>query len=164
MIEIIIAKTKSHFEIISQLAQTIWREHYTPIIGSKQVEYMLNKFQSVEAIADQVKHNSEYYSINYNKLLVGYICIKKENDSLFLSKIYVLSNYRGKGIGKTAMHFIESRAEALQCKSITLTVNKYNTNSIASYHKLGFKTIEELVIDIGNGFVMDDYKMKKMIN
>jgi hypothetical protein len=32
-----------------------------------------------------------------------------------------------------------------------------------AYQKIGFEIIEELVIDIGNGFIMDDYKMEKSI-
>lgn len=45
-------------------------------------------------------------------------------------------------------------------KAIKLTVNKYNTNTIKIYEKWGFKTVEAVVTDIGNNFVMDDYIMK----
>ena len=61
------------------------------------------------------------------------------------------------------MHFIEEQAKDLNCKIIYLTVNKYNTNSIMAYQKTGFVKTEELVIDIGNGYVMDDYRMEKLI-
>ena len=37
---------------ISALAGEIWREHYTPIIGAEQVEYMLAKFQTAERILE----------------------------------------------------------------------------------------------------------------
>jgi ribosomal protein S18 acetylase RimI-like enzyme len=162
MTVLIIAKTNSAIKLISKLAHIIWQEHYTTIIGSEQVEYMLNKFQTVETIKNQIEQNSEYYIISYNNNSVGYICIKKEEDTLFLSKIYVLNNYRRKGVGKTAMQFIEDRAKHLNCNSISLTVNRHNTNSISAYHKIGFKTIQELIIDIGNGFVMDDFKLRKV--
>ena len=44
-----------------------------------------------------------------------------------------------------------------------LHVNKYNTNSILAYKKMGFENTESSITDIGKGFVMDDYLMVKMI-
>ncbi len=163
MIEITLA-IPNDYKQIADLGFIIWNEHYAPIIGAEQVAYMLDKFQSEKAIQQQVKEGFEYYLITFETVPVGYICIKKKRDTLFLSKIYVLSNYRGKKIGKTAMQFVERRANTLHCKNIELTVNKYNVNSIKAYEKLGFKTVEALVMDIGNGFVMDDYRMVKPIN
>lgn len=163
MTEITLA-TPNDYKQIADLGFIIWNEHYTPIIGAEQVAYMLEKFQSEKAIQQQVEEGFEYYLITFEIVPVGYICIKKKRDALFLSKIYVLSNYRGKKIGKTAMQFVELRANTLHCNSIELTVNKYNVNSIKAYEKLGFKTVEALVMDIGNGFVMDDYRMVKPIN
>ena len=40
--------------------------------------------------------------------------------------------------------------------SIELNVNK-NNETTGIYEKLGFKRIRSEVIDIGKGFVMDDY-------
>ena len=163
MTEITIANTEYDFKLIAQLADITWREHYTPIIGLEQVEYMLTKFQSVNAISTQVDEGYQYFIINYEKTSVGYLLFIKEKNSLFLSKIYILSNYRGKKIGKAAMSFIEDRAEKLNCNKIKLTVNKNNSNSIAAYEKIGFIKKGAIVMDIGNGFVMDDYKMEKSI-
>ena len=44
--------------------------------------------------------------------------------------------------------------------SIRLTVNKYNKNTISAYNKWGFRTIDSVVTDIGEGFVMDDFIME----
>ena len=161
MTNLISASSESDIDSIVQLAHKIWHHHYEPIIGNNQVDYMLNKFQSAEAIKLQIDEGFEYYILRYHEEHVGYISIKKEDvDTLFLSKIYVLSNYRGKKIGKTAMTFIMDRAKSLGCTCIRLTVNKHNTNAIAAYERMGFKTIEALVIDIGEGYIMDDYKME----
>jgi len=43
------------------------------------------------------------------------------------------------------------------CSSIWLTVNRHNQQAIAVYEHLGMQRIQEQVIDIGNGFVMDDF-------
>ncbi|WP_223548520.1 GNAT family N-acetyltransferase [Aestuariivivens sp. NBU2969] len=157
------AKTEHDYQIVAKLADIIWREHYIPMVGKAQIDYMLEKFQSAKVIGEQSNQGYEYYLINFNTTPVGYISIKKEDDSLFLSKIYVLSNHRGKKIGKTALQFVEKKAKASRINNITLTVNKNNYNSILVYEKLGFKNIGPAVKDIGNGFIMDDYKMVKKL-
>ncbi|PIA80375.1 GNAT family N-acetyltransferase [Gaetbulibacter sp. 4G1] len=164
MIEITLAQTQPDYILIEELADVIWRKHYIPITGIGQVEHMLKKYQSAEAISKQVEDEGfEYFILRYDKTPVGYISIRKEEGKLFLSKIYVLSEYRGKKIGKTAMQFIEEKAKAYGLKTIMLTVNKNNTNSIKAYEKLGFINVCALVKDIGNGYVMDDYQMEKKV-
>jgi RimJ/RimL family protein N-acetyltransferase len=159
-----LAKHTQDFKVIANLAKEIWTEHYTPIIGRDQVAYMLDKFQSTEAIESQIVNNGYNYFIIYDEnTLVGYLSIKKEAHLLFLSKIYISKSFRGQGYGKIAMNFIEHQAKELNCNRIYLTVNKYNTNSIKAYEKIGYKKIEALVMDIGNGYVMDDFKMEKTL-
>ena len=161
MTTFLIANSNADFEQIATLGSIIWTEHYTPIIGSKQVTYMLDKFQSVSAVKKQIQEGTEYYIIKHQNSAVGYLSFYKKEDSLFLSKLYVLGTERGKGIGKAAMSFLEKKRVEIACKSISLTVNKYNTNSIKAYEKMGFEKIDSVVIAIGNGYVMDDYVMNK---
>tara|TARA_R110002049_G_scaffold304526_3_gene499867 strand:+ start:5334 stop:5858 length:525 start_codon:yes stop_codon:yes gene_type:complete len=163
MIAINQANKTCDFEVIERLADTIWRKHYIPIVGKPQIDYMLDKFQSVKAMEEQVATGYEYYTVFYEELPVGYMSVKPESEYFFLSKIYVLSAYRGKGIGKTMMLFIEEKAKTYNLNKIRLTVNKYNINSIKAYEKMGFKNVRELVQDIGNGFVMDDFELVKML-
>ena len=163
MINIKSANTTSDYQQIESLADTIWREHYIPIVGKPQIDYMLDKFQSLRAIQKQVEEGFEYFSLFYDETPVGYISIRQETNALFLSKIYVLSNYRGKKIGKAAMFFVEEKAKTYQLKNIRLTVNINNTIAIKAYEKLGFKNVGPIVADIGNGFIMDDFQMMKQI-
>lgn len=153
----------SDLEQIENMAITIWHEHYTPIIGKEQVIYMLDKFQSVIAMRDQIDMGYQYFIINFNDNPVGYLSFERRIDALFLSKIYLLKRKRGKGIGRTAMEFVISAAKGLNCVKVALTVNRFNQNSIRAYESAGFEKKGELVQDIGNGFVMDDYLMEKAI-
>lgn len=164
MIEIRLATLQRDFEQIEKLGKIIWEEHYTPIIGVGQVEYMLNKFQSVAAIQAQVDEGYEYYSIIHDGFAIGYLSFLKKEDSLFLSKFYISKSKRGKGIGKSALEFVLNKAREQFFTKINLTVNKYNSNAIKAYKKMGFKTIDSIIVDIGNGFIMDDFVMTKTIN
>lgn len=164
MVKIKIAKTTSDILVIEKLANTIWREHYIPIIGLDHVEYMLDKYQSFNSMRDQINNGSFYYIVFYNSQPVGYLSFNIEEDTLFLSKIYILKTFRGKNIGRTAMSFIEKTAIKEELSEIYLTVNKNNIDTIKTYEKLGFVNTGSSIKDIGNGFIMDDYKMVKIID
>ena len=45
-----------------------------------------------------------------------------------------------------------------------LTVNKGNELAIRAYEGTGFETIDAVVTDIGEGFVMDDYIMELRVD
>lgn len=150
--------------LIEFLASKIWREYYSSIIGDEQVFYMLDKFQSLAAMQKQEKEGFEYYSIKIDGDLIGYFSFLPEKEGLFLSKIYVLAEMRGNGIGRKAMEFITQQALERDLNSIRLTVNKYNTKSIDAYLKMGFEKVRPVVFDIGQGFIMDDFEMVKNLN
>jgi ribosomal protein S18 acetylase RimI-like enzyme len=158
MIEIVRVITVSQIEAVATLAAEIWREHYTPIIGADQVDYMLKKFQSPEAVRTQIDANDLVYYLLYNdKRPAGYFAIQVRSDEVFLSKLYVARDSRKLGLAKNAIDFIKSIAADNCLKSISLTINKNNSESLAAYQRLGFKNEKAVVTDIGNGFYMDDF-------
>ncbi len=149
---------------VETLAHIIWNEHFTPIIGKAQVDYMLKSFQSSEAISGQIKQGFLYYLIQENNEFIGYFGLLPKENELLLSKFYILCAERHKGYGKKVLHSIEQLATSKELYQVTLTVNKYNTNTIEAYEKLGFKKTKSIVKDIGHGFIMDDYAMVKKLN
>jgi len=58
---------------------------------------------------------------------------------------------------------IERRALAVGAQLIALNVNRRNPARQA-YERLGFAITGELVTDIGAGFVIDDYRMEKILD
>ena len=153
--------TTNQVDAVVRLANIIWPEHYSPIIGKDQVEYMLRTFHSSQSIANEVNNKHyQYYLILRDDKPVGYIGIKLEKESLFLSKIYVLAENRGHGLGKKAIEFLRELTSSNQLGKITLTVNKHNLNSISAYQSVGFQITGKVCTDIGEGYVMDDYQME----
>ncbi len=151
-------------EQLAALASTIWNEHFPPIIGQAQVDYMLDRFQSVPAITGQLRDGGyEYYFIVSDGSSVGYVGIRPDDGFLFLSKIYILREYRGRGLAKEAFRFLEKHCAERNLSFIRLTVNRENEGSIHAYEKMGFSIVSTLVADIGGGFVMDDYVMEKKV-
>ncbi len=140
-----------------ELARKIWNHHYIPIIGQAQVDYMLAKFQSQQAITAQIEQGYCYYMVTKDGKALGYTAVKDQDNKLMLSKLYVLSTERGAGLGLALLAHCKEVALKKNCHSIWLTVNRHNAGSIGWYRKKGFKIKEEKKFDIGNGYVMDDY-------
>ncbi|MCV9386413.1 GNAT family N-acetyltransferase [Reichenbachiella ulvae] len=149
--------------VLRDLAYEIWNEFFPPIIGQSQVDYMLEKFSSLEAIKNQSQEGYQYYFIVLDGQNAGYLTFKISDEELFLSKLYLHANYRGKGIAKKAMRFLLDCATEQDVDNIRLTVNRDNVNSIAAYEKMGFEKVDEQITDIGQGYVMDDYIMRLFI-
>lgn len=149
-------------EQVISLAREIWTEHYTSIIGIEQVNYMLDKFQSNSVIKQQIDEGLHYFLLG-NDIPIGYLALKVESPDLFVSKIYLLASFRNQGYGKLLMQFTENFGQENNCTQLKLTVNKYNLTTIQAYKKLGFTQKREVVFDIGNGYIMDDYEMVKPI-
>ncbi|MCL2082507.1 MAG: GNAT family N-acetyltransferase [Oscillospiraceae bacterium] len=150
---------------ISALAGEIWREHYTPIVGSEQVEYMLEKFQSAKQIYADIKNGHTYFTTKNidGGGLIGYCAAVPEDDALLLSKLYVHRDFRGNGIARALLNEAAALCRSYGRDKICLTVNKNNTDAIAAYKKMGFWMDDSIKIDIGNGFVMDDFVMEYIV-
>ena len=157
-------KTKDELAELVPVIAAIWRECYTSLIGVEQVEYMLEKFQSVDAVSRQIaEENYHYFGIFCDGELAGYYAVQPSGgDRVFLSKFYVAAKFRARGLGKQMLDHLITNARNTGAETVWLTVNKQN-RSVDIYYKLGFVITEEIVTDIGNGFVMDDYKMEKKI-
>ncbi len=159
-----IRKVSSDTEIseIAALADKIWHECFTDIISAGQIAYMLEKFQSYSAMFRQITEQDYcYYAVRDDGELCGYIVVKPENDDrFFLSKLYLRSDKRGRGIASEMLEKVIEEAEKSGKKKVYLTVNKHNAHAIAVYKKTGFVIADEVVTGIGAGYVMDDYIME----
>lgn len=156
-------ETDDEIAAVVRVAREVWREHYAAIVGLAQVDYMLDKFQSAAAIRDQLDHGFDYYRIVADGVDAGYVAFVPDAEPgvLFLSKIYVASACRGRGLGAQALALVEASCRERGCRVIRLTVNRHNGTAIAWYASKGFVNVRALVQDIGGGFVMDDFVMEK---
>lgn len=161
--EIRAAKGKEDIEAICEIASPIWHATYDGIVSEGQTEYMIERFQSVPAVTEQMSTGGyEYYFMVDGDVKCGFLGIvphKDKADELFLSKLYVKAECAGRGAASAAMEFVKKRASELNVKRVWLTVNKYNKQAIEVYLHKGFVKDFEKQTDIGNGYIMDDYIM-----
>lgn len=157
MLELVRADN-THIRIIQNLASDIWWKYYPPIIGYKQVQYMLDKFYSESALLEQMnikKH--QFFLISWKKKMIGFVSIEcLKHKKLFIHKFYILQNMSNKGIGTKVFRKI---VLIFQPKEIRLTVNRQNFKAINFYFKNKFIIEKVEDFDIGNGFYMNDFVM-----
>lgn len=159
--------TAEDIETVAALASEIWTEHFTPIIGKAQVDYMLEMLQSAPAVDRQIgEEGYEYFLLVDESEPLGYFVLvaHEQNASMQLSKLYLKRACRGRGLGKAMLAFIERECATRGIGELWLTVNKDNADSIAFYRRAGFRIVEPMVTDIGNGFFMNDYRMEKTVD
>jgi diamine N-acetyltransferase len=158
------ARSAADVQRLATLAREIWYEYYVPLIGLAQVDYMVAKFQSATAMQEQIATGYEYFMIRRADELVGYCAVQSNpaERSLFISKLYLRREQRGGGSGRHVLQFIEQLARERSACLLWLTVNKGNV-AVKAYERWGFQIAASIRIDIGEGFVMDDFRMEKYL-
>lgn len=156
----------SDIKIIQDIVYITWPITYGKILSAEQLKYMLDLFYSEEALMDQFEKNEQlFYLITEEETVLGFIGIEhhyqKENKTK-IHKIYILPQTQGKGIGKMTIETIGKLALENNSTSLLLNVNRFN-KALHFYEKVGFKSIDEVNIEIGNGYLMEDYVMEKRI-
>ena len=137
---------------------SLWHSAYDDLLGTGQVDYMTQKFQSAEAMRRQAEgENYLYFRILAGGEVCGYCALKPEAEKLFLSKLYLREEKRGQGLGQRALSVVAEYAQRLGLRAVYLTVNKGNARAIRAYEKFGFVRTGSGVTDIGGGYAMDDY-------
>jgi len=147
-----------HVEEIARLAGIVWRAHYPGIISHEQIEYMLAKMYDLEVLRQELANGVAYLRALEGEQLLGFAAYGPAGKEIKLYKLYVHPEHQGRGFGRSLMDRVE---QASGGQTLVLTVNKRNEKAIRAYQKHGFVIRESVVVDIGGGFVMDDYVMEK---
>jgi len=162
----IIKAEQKDIATIQDLAKKSWNFAYANIITQEQIDYMLKLMYSEETLNQHFENpNYQYYLIQENNEFLGFIGFEfhQELETTKLHRIYFLKEAQGKGLGKKALKFVINEAGKVDDRRVTLTVNK-NNSAHKFYESQGFTVYEEAILDIGNGYVMDDYLMEFIID
>lgn len=158
--------SKSDIAIIQEIARNTWPQTYGKILSKAQLDYMLDKFYSDKNLKDNFDNNQLFFLVYENQIPLGFTAIEHDYKSLQktrVHKLYILPNTHGKGIGKLLLSKIEDLAKKENSNCLNLNVNRFNP-AVRFYEKSGFKIIKEYDLEIGNGYLMEDYEMEKSLS
>lgn len=165
MIKISEAKIND-IKLIQNIVQITWPITYGEILSKEQLSYMLDLFYSTEALTEQYNKKEQlFYMIYEDETNIGFIGIEhhyKGKTITKIHKIYLLPETQGKGIGKKVIDEIGILALKNNSKTLLLNVNRFNA-ALGFYKKIGFEVVDEVNIEIGNGYLMEDYVMEKKL-
>ncbi|RZK15595.1 MAG: GNAT family N-acetyltransferase [Pedobacter sp.] len=160
---ITIRKAKEQdIEIIRDIAAATWPSTYLDIIGQNQIDYMLDKMYNKGELLKQLMEGHIFLIAEDNENqfgFAGYSIVDHEERIYKLHKLYVLPSAHGKGVGKILINEVFNQVKDAGASALQLNVNKHN-KAKDFYLKGGFTIKESVKIDIGEGYVMDDYVME----
>ncbi len=156
-----------HIHLIMDIARQTWPVAYGEILSPDQMKYMLNLFYSEASLQEQMLQQQHKFILVFdNDAAAGFASYSPKNSeepSVFrLHKIYIHPNQQGKGTGKVVLDYIISDIKSSKATALELNVNRHN-KALHFYQKLGFEITREEDIDIGNGYYMNDYLMRKVL-
>ena len=148
--------------IVQDLAYRIWPSTYGEILSKNQLEYMLDWLYDTHALQEKVTTGHLYYVVKENGLAKGYLALEPNYPDagyLRIHNLYVLPDRQGSGLGRALVNQAIDVAFDLDINALHLNVNRFN-KARAFYEHLGFKVIGEEDIEIGQGYLMEDYIME----
>jgi ribosomal protein S18 acetylase RimI-like enzyme len=136
---------------------------YPGIISEAQIDYMLRQRYDLDVLRADVEKGMCYALIHSDDQNVGFIAFepRTHEDEAFLHKLYVLPETAGQGMGAAALNWVSEQAASHELKRLRLFVNKHNVRAVRAYLRNGFIFDRDVITDIGEGFVMDDFVMVK---
>jgi ribosomal protein S18 acetylase RimI-like enzyme len=159
--------TEADLAPVADLAGVVWRAHYPGIITHGQIDYMLARGYSREALLRFLTEPGAGLLLAHaGERLAGFAAYYRADDpdEVKLDKLYVHHDFHGTGVGSRLIAHVEESARALGCGTLILNVNKNNAKAIRAYQRNGFVVRESVVVDIGGGYVMDDFVMAKSLS
>ncbi|WP_199563233.1 GNAT family N-acetyltransferase [Runella aurantiaca] len=163
MIELITA-SKVHLPEIKRIAYETWPATFGAILSEKQIAYMLDWMYSIPSLTSQIDEKGHVFILaQEGDEYLGYVSYELNYSGLpktKIHKIYLLPASQGKGVGALLIDRVGEIATENQNKALLLNVNRYN-KAVGFYEKMGFNIVGNETIDIGDGFLMEDFMMEK---
>ncbi|WP_020607620.1 GNAT family N-acetyltransferase [Spirosoma spitsbergense] len=160
--------TEAQLSIVQTIAHQTWPTTFAAILSPEQIDYMLEMMYSTDSLKTQMDGKNHVFLLaqerdNGNYLgFLSYELNYRGVPKTKIHKIYLLPASQGKGVGKQLIEAVTELAKAKQNNTLSLNVNRHN-KAILFYERLGFRHVANETIDIGNGFIMDDYVMEKSL-
>lgn len=157
---------------LAGMARDIWNAYYPALISQEQIDYMLTRRYSHEALQAQMDADERFLVAEQDGALAGYFSaspLARVTDevlrgpdagagSYFLHKCYVHPRFHGHGLGVALWD--GWRQNVPDTQRVRLQVHRENILAHRFYQRQGFHIVAEANFPIGSGFQMTDYVMQ----
>lgn len=150
---------------------------YRGIHSEEQNLFMMRNMYSDESLTAQMTGGSEFLIVENDDEACGYCAYKPSEGNehgegkvyckgpvIYLDKLYILPQCKGKGYGRILVDKVLEAAKALHPTGCTIRLDCNRLNSAkAFYEHLGFEVKSAWDAPIGNGYFMNAYTMEMEI-
>ena len=158
--------TEADLPIIQEIAYQTWPITFGEILSPAQIEYMLDMMYSLKSLKSQVAEKNHAFLLardEESRAYLGYTSYEldyKGQPTTKIHKIYLLPDSQGKGVGRSLIDRVAEVAQAHANERLSLNVNRFN-KAVQFYKRMNFAVVGTEDIDIGDGFLMEDFIMEK---
>lgn len=147
---------------IQRLSNEIWNKVYPSVVTLDQIEYMLERIYSDDALMNQMEElKHQFILVQWEGKNVGYASYSAKSSTeptrFRLHKLYLQPELHGKGLGKGMLTYVINQILPMGASELELNVHKRNP-SYHFYLRMGFVVEQALVIEFGP-YLLDDYIM-----
>jgi len=163
--------------LIRELAGRSWHAFYPGMISMPQIHYMLRQMYSPQRLRADMERGATYFiaeqagpapgaATGPGPGPVGFLGCDPppapgSGAPLMLQRLYLLPAFQGRGHGAALLRWLDDHARDLGLERIRLRVNKHNHRALRAYRRAGYRLVDALVDDIGEGHVMDDFVLER---
>lgn len=142
--------TLNDAKILTEVGFKSFKSAHGHSAPKKDIEqYMSQNFNETTFTKELSVEKNQFYILSYDEVVVGYtLVIFNQKDTqiivencAYLSRIYLLEEYYGLGLGKKLFDFIKTLCQQNNQNGIWLRVWVENQRAIQFYKKLGFEII-----------------------
>ena len=150
--------------VIRAIALRTWPVAYREILSEEQLAYMLQLMYAEDVLRDQIGTGGHRFLLAMQDgRAIGFAGLQhayQQRANTRLHKLYVLPEAQGTGAGKFLLQAVLLAASKAGDSGVELNVNRFN-KALDFYIRNGFAIVRSEVIDIGQGYVMDDHVLWK---
>lgn len=152
--------------VIQRIAYHTWPVTFEHILSMEQLTYMLDMMYSTVSLAQQFQQRGhtfllagigEQEPMGFAAFEINY----QGSPVTKIHKIYILPDGQGKGLGRSLFKHISQESIEKGNRVLSLNVNRNNSKAVEFYQKNGFEVVGEEDIQIGQGYLMEDYILEK---
>ena len=156
--------TPADIGLLQDLAESIWPVSYAGILPPAQIQYMLDWMYGTARIAAELDAGLVWEVVELEARPLGFLSWEVVPQlPVKLHKLYLLPAEQGRGLGQVMLQHVFAQAGAIGASGVELTVNKRNERALRAYRRAGFAVGESACTDIGGGYFMDDWILRRTL-
>ena len=135
---------EAHF--LSEMRRKVWLTTYRGIYPDRMLDEFDYEFHDSKNLGMINSEEFSVYFIYAGNEIAGYLILQHKNP-LYVQSLYLLSDFRGKGIGRKTFDFIRENCRKNGIEKFYLGCHPENKNALSFYEKMGGVITEK---DIGH--------------